>query len=87
MFAKLMTPLQMPHAYISNRDKFEYIFFVTAYDQNMKMWQEMKQGSEYGQKCALRAKLDMQSDNGCMRDPTLYRCKIEEHVRTGTKYK
>ncbi|VDL77234.1 unnamed protein product [Nippostrongylus brasiliensis] len=29
----------------------------------------------------------MQSNNGAMRDPTIYRCKPEEHVRTGMKYK
>ena len=47
----------------------------------------MKKGTEYGQRFALRAKLDYQSENGCMRDPTIYRCKLEEHVRTGLKYK
>ncbi|GFR95325.1 bifunctional glutamate/proline--tRNA ligase [Elysia marginata] len=53
----------------------------------MSMWAEMKKGSEHGQKCCVRAKLDMNSDNGCMRDPTMYRCKNEVHVRTGSKYK
>ena len=47
----------------------------------------MKKGTEYGQRFALRAKLDYQSENGCLRDPTIYRCKPEEHVRTGLKYK
>ena len=42
-------------------------------EKNMKMWQEMKNGSETGQKCCLRAKMNMNSDNGCMRDPTIYR--------------
>ena len=31
--------------------------------------------------------MNMQSDNGCMRDPTIYRCKNEPHPSTGTKYK
>ncbi|XP_059478554.1 bifunctional glutamate/proline--tRNA ligase [Neocloeon triangulifer] len=56
-------------------------------EQNFKMWEEMKKGSELGQKCCVRAKIDMQSANGCMRDPTIYRCKNEPHPRTGTKYK
>ncbi|XP_006812505.1 bifunctional glutamate/proline--tRNA ligase-like [Saccoglossus kowalevskii] len=56
-------------------------------EKNLEMWKEMVKGSEYGQKCVVRAMLDMSSDNGCMRDPTLYRCKNEVHVRTGTKYK
>ncbi|GFO21484.1 bifunctional glutamate/proline--tRNA ligase [Plakobranchus ocellatus] len=55
--------------------------------KNLTMWEEMKQGTEHGQRCCVRAKLDMTSDNGCMRDPTMYRCKNEVHVRTGSKYK
>lgn len=58
-----------------------------AVDKNLKMWNEMKQGSDAGQKCAVRAKINMQSDNGCMRDPTIYRCKPEAHPATGNKYK
>ncbi|CAH1794306.1 unnamed protein product [Owenia fusiformis] len=56
-------------------------------EKNMEMWKEMIKGSEVGQTCAVRAKIDMQSDNGCMRDPTIYRCKPEAHIRTGNKYK
>ncbi|XP_068687645.1 bifunctional glutamate/proline--tRNA ligase-like [Montipora foliosa] len=56
-------------------------------EKNLEVWEEMKKGTEYGQRFALRAKLDYQSENGCLRDPTMYRCKPEEHVRTGTKYK
>ena len=54
---------------------------------NMKMWEEMKKASDVGVKCAVRAKMDMQSANGCLRDPTIYRCKPEPHPATGTKYK
>uniref|UniRef100_A0A3B3WE37 glutamate--tRNA ligase n=1 Tax=Poecilia mexicana TaxID=48701 RepID=A0A3B3WE37_9TELE len=56
-------------------------------EQNMKMWAEMKAGTEYGQSCCMRAKIDMSSNNGCLRDPTLYRCKNAPHPRTGTTYK
>lgn len=56
-------------------------------EQNMKMWSEMKEGTEYGQTCCMRAKMDMNSNNGCMRDPTLYRCKNAPHPRTGSTYK
>ncbi|XP_004613070.2 bifunctional glutamate/proline--tRNA ligase isoform X2 [Sorex araneus] len=55
-------------------------------EKNLQMWEEMKKGSPFGQSCCLRAKIDMSSNNGCMRDPTLYRCKIQPHPRTGTKY-
>lgn len=55
-------------------------------EKNLQMWEEMKRGSQFGQSCCLRAKIDMSSNNGCMRDPTLYRCKIQPHPRTGNKY-
>merc|ERR1719411_2563192 len=42
------------------------------------MWEEMKKGSEAGTKCAVRAKMDMKSNNGCMPEP---------HPATGNKYK
>ncbi|XP_064365781.1 bifunctional glutamate/proline--tRNA ligase isoform X4 [Dromaius novaehollandiae] len=56
-------------------------------EKNLQMWEEMKKGTEYGQTCCLRAKIDMSSNNGCMRDPTLYRCKNQPHPRTGSTYK
>ncbi|XP_046711864.1 bifunctional glutamate/proline--tRNA ligase isoform X1 [Silurus meridionalis] len=56
-------------------------------ETNLKMWEEMKAGTEYGQTCCMRAKIDMNSNNGCMRDPTLYRCKNAPHPRTGNTYK
>ncbi|KAK3537817.1 hypothetical protein QTP70_019236 [Hemibagrus guttatus] len=56
-------------------------------EKNLQMWEEMKAGTEYGQTCCMRAKIDMHSNNGCMRDPTLYRCKIASHPRTGNTYK
>lgn len=51
------------------------------------MWQEMIAGTDYGVKCCVRAKIDMTSMNGCLRDPTIYRCKPEIHPKTGAKYK
>lgn len=66
---------------------FVYICIHSGVEKNLAMWEEMKKGSPAGQKCAVRAKIDMTSDNGCMRDPTLYRCKLERHIRTGNKYK
>lgn len=63
------------------------LFVFIALEKNLSMWAEMKKGSEYGTKCCVRAKIDMASHNGCMRDPTIYRCKPEPHPRTGLKYK
>ncbi|XP_071491783.1 bifunctional glutamate/proline--tRNA ligase-like [Diadema antillarum] len=61
--------------------------YNNSVEKNMEMWKEMIKGTERGQQCCLRLKIDMKSDNGCLRDPTIYRCKNEVHVRTGTKYK
>lgn len=55
---------------------------------NQALWEEMKQGTEKGLQCCLRAKINMDSDNGCLRDPTIYRVKLQPpHPRTGYKYK
>ena len=56
-------------------------------EKNLKMWEDMKKGNPAGLKCCVRAKLNMKSDNGCLRDPTMFRCKNETHVKTGNKYK
>lgn len=56
-------------------------------EKNLAMWEQMKNGTEYGTTCCVRAKIDMNSDNGCLRDPTLYRCKAVPHPRTGYKFK
>lgn len=53
----------------------------------MRMWREMQLGTDYGLKCCVRAKIDMNSVNGCLRDPTIYRCKLESHPKTGNAYK
>ncbi|XP_053488501.1 bifunctional glutamate/proline--tRNA ligase [Ictalurus furcatus] len=60
---------------------------TNSVEKNLKMWEEMKAGTDYGQTCCMRAKIDMNSNNGCMRDPTLYRCKNAPHPRTGNTYK
>ncbi|CAG0891429.1 unnamed protein product [Cyprideis torosa] len=55
--------------------------------ENLSLWQEMKAGTAKGMDCCVRAKIDMKSPNGCMRDPTIFRCKTEPHLRTKTTYK
>ncbi|TNN13215.1 Bifunctional glutamate/proline--tRNA ligase [Schistosoma japonicum] len=56
-------------------------------EKNLAWWEEMKKGTQQGLRCCVRAKIDMSSNNGALRDPTIYRCKVEPHVRTGSKYK
>ncbi|KIH51253.1 tRNA ligase class I, catalytic domain protein [Ancylostoma duodenale] len=42
-------------------------------EANLALWEEMKKGTERGMQCCVRIKIDMQSNNGAMRDPTIYR--------------
>ncbi|KAK8209139.1 glutamate--tRNA ligase [Zalaria obscura] len=56
-------------------------------EENLAHFEEMKKGSEEGTKWYIRAKLDMQSLNGAMRDPVVYRCSPEPHHRTGSTWK
>ncbi|KAG2484195.1 hypothetical protein HYH03_017007 [Edaphochlamys debaryana] len=56
-------------------------------EENLRIWEEMKAGSEVGLTNAMRFKIDMKSVNGTMRDPVAFRCNQTHHWRTGHKYK
>ena len=43
--------------------------------------------SEEGVKCCVRAKMLYDSDNGAMRDPTIFRCNATPHAQTKDKFK
>ena len=53
----------------------------------MRLWGEMQKGSDEGVGCCLRFRLDMKSNNGCMRDPVAYRVNLTPHHRSGDRYK
>ena len=55
-------------------------------EKNLQLWQEMTAGTEIGLRCCVRAKIDMNSPNGCLRDPAMFRCKKQPHPRTGSRY-
>lgn len=56
-------------------------------EKNLSLWKEMKEGTDLGKKCCVRAKINMSSNNGCLRDPTIYRCKDAPHPKTGSTFK
>lgn len=57
-------------------------------EENLRLWEQMKQGTEEGSTCCIRAKIDMQHKNKCLRDPAMYRCilNIPHHIH-GDKFK
>eukprot|EP01130_Rhizamoeba_saxonica_P001741 TRINITY_DN11597_c0_g1_i1.p1 TRINITY_DN11597_c0_g1~~TRINITY_DN11597_c0_g1_i1.p1 ORF type:complete len:728 (-),score=186.19 TRINITY_DN11597_c0_g1_i1:37-2220(-) len=55
-------------------------------EENFEMWEQFKSYTEEGKKMVLRAKIDMQSNNGTMRDPVIYRYVGKPHNRTGDQY-
>jgi glutaminyl-tRNA synthetase len=52
-------------------------------EENLNLFEQMKNGEFAEGTCALRAKIDMASPNIIMRDPVLYRIMHTSHHRTG----
>ncbi|KAJ2796262.1 glutamate--tRNA ligase, partial [Coemansia helicoidea] len=55
-------------------------------EDNLARFEQMRQATELGQKCCLRAKISVDNPNKAMRDPTIYRCIPKPHHRTGTQW-
>jgi len=55
-------------------------------EENLDMFERMRNGELEDGFCVLRAKIDMSSPNLIMRDPTLFRIKHVAHHRTGDKW-
>ena len=55
-------------------------------EENLSLFQEMRDGKYRDSEKVLRAKIDLSSPNMHMRDPILYRIKHLDHHRTGSKW-
>ena len=55
-------------------------------EENLRIFQEMKEGKYKDGEKVLRARIDMNSSNMLMRDPLLYRIKHVHHHRTGNDW-
>lgn len=55
-------------------------------DENLSLFEKMKNGEFAEGKACLRAKIDMSSAFICMRDPVIYRIKFATHHQTGDKW-
>lgn len=55
-------------------------------EDNLHLFQEMREGKYKDSEKVLRAKIDMAHPNLLLRDPILYRIKHEHHHRTGDKW-
>lgn len=61
-------------------------FRERSIEENLDLFNRMKNGEFEDGACILRAKIDMSSPNMLMRDPIIYRIKHAEHHRTGNKW-
>jgi glutaminyl-tRNA synthetase len=55
-------------------------------DENLRLFEEMREGKYADGEKVLRAKIDMASPNMNMRDPVIYRIAHVEHHNTGNKW-
>jgi len=55
-------------------------------EENLRLFEDMRNGKFKEGECVLRAKIDMASPNLNLRDPVMYRIYHEAHPRTGAKW-
>ncbi|MDG4945271.1 glutamine--tRNA ligase/YqeY domain fusion protein [Weeksellaceae bacterium KMM 9713] len=68
-------------------DGIESPYRNRSIEENLELFEKMKNGEVEEGKHVLRAKIDMTSPNMNMRDPVMYRTLNKAHHRTGTDWK
>ncbi|CAM3131309.1 glutamine--tRNA ligase [Moritella viscosa] len=58
----------------------------TSIEENLALFNKMRDAGFADGECCLRAKIDMASSFMCMRDPVIYRIKRAHHHQTGDKW-
>ena len=58
----------------------------TSVEENLSLFEKMRNGDFKEGECSLRAKIDMTSSFMCMRDPIIYRVRFAHHHQTGDKW-
>jgi glutaminyl-tRNA synthetase len=58
----------------------------SSVEENLALFEKMRNGEFKEGECALRAKIDMASPFMCMRDPIIYRIRFAHHHQTGDKW-
>jgi glutaminyl-tRNA synthetase len=56
-------------------------------EENLALFEDMRNGKLSDGQCVLRARIDMAAPNIVMRDPTLYRIRKQTHHRTGDAWR
>jgi len=69
-----------------SRPAIESPYRNRSVEDNLRIFEEMKNGKYQKGECVLRAKIDLASPNMHMRDPVLYRIIYANHHRTGNKW-
>ena len=83
--------LQSPEQIRDNRGSFNEAGTPSpqrdaSVEENLKLFNDMKEGKFAEGKAVLRAKIDMASPNMNMRDPVIYRVMHQAHHQTGDKW-
>ena len=76
--AKPATPQTIQSSAAAYRDR--------PIEENLRLFEKMKNGEVEEGKMTLRAKIDLASGNFNMRDPVIYRIRFINHHRQGTKW-